>query len=58
MAAAAAEQTPQAYDLQGSQFGFVMYNATVQYLAAAMNDELTLDEALAKITEELETNAR
>ncbi|WP_425071284.1 ABC transporter substrate-binding protein [Sagittula sp. S175] len=58
MAAAAAEQTPQAYDLQGSQYGFVMYNATVQYLAAAMNDELTLDEALAKITEELETNAR
>ncbi|MBP0482513.1 ABC transporter substrate-binding protein [Sagittula salina] len=58
MAADAAEQTPQAYDLQGLQFGFVMYNATVQYLSAAMNDELTLDEALDKISEELETNAR
>ncbi|WP_370311902.1 ABC transporter substrate-binding protein [Sagittula sp.] len=58
MAAAAAEETPQAYDLQGSQFGFVMYNATVQYLSAAMNGELTLDEAMAKISEELETNAR
>ncbi|MFW2588761.1 ABC transporter substrate-binding protein [Sagittula sp. SSi028] len=58
MAATAAEQTPQAYDLQGSQYGFVMYNATVQYLAAAMNGELTLDEAMEKITEELETNAR
>ena len=58
MAAAAAEETPQAYDLQGSQFGFVMYNATVQYLSAAMNGELTLDEAMEKISEELETNAR
>ncbi len=58
MAAAAAEETPQAYDLQGSQFGFVMYNATVQYLSAAMNGELTLDEAMEKISQELETNAR
>jgi alpha-1,4-digalacturonate transport system substrate-binding protein len=58
MAARAAEDTPQAYDLQGSKFGFVMYNATVQYLSAAMNGELTLDEALDKIGEELETNAR
>jgi alpha-1,4-digalacturonate transport system substrate-binding protein len=58
MAATAARDTPQAYDLQGSQFGFVMYNATVQYLAAAMNGELSLDEAMEKITEELETNAR
>ncbi|MEN9060737.1 ABC transporter substrate-binding protein [Ponticoccus litoralis] len=58
MAAAAAEQTPQAYDLQGDKFGFVMYNATVQYLSAAMNGELTLDEAMDKIGEELETNAR
>lgn len=57
MAAAAAEDTPQAYQLQGSKFGFVMYNATTQYLAAAMNGELTLDEALDKITEELDTNA-
>ena len=57
MAAAAAEQTPQAYQLQGSKFGFVMYNATVQYLGAALNDELTIDEAMAKIAEELDTNA-
>ena len=57
MAAAAAEQTPQAYQLQGSKFGFVMYNATTQYLASAMNGELSLDEALEKITEELNTNA-
>ena len=57
MAAVAAEQTPQAYRLQGSKFGFVMYNATTQYLAAAMNGDLTLDEALEKITEELDTNA-
>ena len=57
MAAAAAEQTPQAYQLQGSKYGFVMYNATVQYVAAAMNGELTLDEAMEKITEELNTNA-
>ena len=57
MAAAAAEQTPQAYQLQGNKNGFVIYNATTQYLAAAMNGELSLDEALAKITEELDTNA-
>lgn len=57
MAAAAAEQTPQAYALQGNKNGFVIYNATTQYLAAAMNGELSLDEALAKITEELDTNA-
>ena len=53
MAAAAAEQTPQAYQLQGSPNGFVIYNATTQYLAAAMNGELTLDEAIAKIEEEV-----
>ena len=57
MAAAAAEQTPQAYQLQGSPKGFVIYNATTQYLAAAMNGDLTLDEALEKIEEELATNA-
>jgi len=57
MAAAAAEQTPQAYQLQGSKFGFVMYNATTQYLGAALNGELTLDEALTKIQEDLDTNA-
>lgn len=57
MAAAAAEQTPQAYQLQGSPVGFVVYNATVQYLGSALNGELSLDEAMAKIQEELDTNA-
>ncbi len=57
MAATAAEQTPQAYQLQGSPVGFVVYNATTQYLGAAMNGELSLDEAMAKIQEELDTNA-
>lgn len=57
MAAAAAVQTPQAYRLQGDPRNFVIFNATVQYLAAAMNGELSLDEALAKIEEELNTNA-
>lgn len=57
MAAAAAEQTPQAYQLQGSPKGFVMYNATVQYIGAALNGELSLDEAMVKIQEELDTNA-
>ncbi|PYG33301.1 ABC transporter substrate-binding protein [Pelagimonas varians] len=57
MAADAAEQTPQAYQLQGSPKGFVMYNATVQYIGAALNGELTLDEAMAKVQEELDTNA-
>ena len=56
MAAAAAEQTPQAYDLQGNPKNFVIFNATTQYLAAAMNGELTLDEAIAKIEEEVATN--
>lgn len=57
MAAAAAEQTPQAYQLQGSPVGFVVYNATVQYLGSALNGELSLDEAMAKIQEELDANA-
>ncbi|MBM1222338.1 carbohydrate ABC transporter substrate-binding protein [Ponticoccus sp. SC2-23] len=57
MAAAAAAQTPQAYDLQGNPNNFVIFNATTQYLAAAMNGELTLDEAIEKIEEEVNTNA-
>jgi alpha-1,4-digalacturonate transport system substrate-binding protein len=57
MAAAAAEQTPQAYRLQGDPRNFTIFNATVQYISEAMNNNLTLDEALAKITEELTTNA-
>jgi alpha-1,4-digalacturonate transport system substrate-binding protein len=53
MAVAAAQQTPQAYRLQGDPNNFVIFNATVQYLAGAMNGELTLDEAVAKIQEEI-----
>jgi alpha-1,4-digalacturonate transport system substrate-binding protein len=53
MAAAAAVQTPQAYRLQGDANNTVIFNATVQYLSSAMNGELTLDEAMAKIEEEL-----
>lgn len=56
MAANAAKETPQAYRLQGSKFGFVMYNATTQYLGAALNGELSLDEAMAKIQEDLDKN--
>lgn len=57
MAATAAEQTPQAFALQGSPKNTIIFGATVQYLSAAMNGELTLDEALAKITEEVDKNA-
>ena len=57
MAAVAAEQTPQAYRLQGDPNNFVVFNATTQYLAAAMNGELTLDEAVQKIEEEIQANA-
>lgn len=51
MAAVAAEQTPQAYQLQGSPNGFKVYNATVEFLSAAMIGDLTLDEALTKMRE-------
>jgi alpha-1,4-digalacturonate transport system substrate-binding protein len=57
MAATAAKETPQAFQLQGDPRNTIMFNATVQYLSAAMNGELTLDEALAKITEEVDKNA-
>jgi alpha-1,4-digalacturonate transport system substrate-binding protein len=57
MAAKAAAQTPQAYRLQGDPRNFVIFNATVQYVSEAMNNNLTLDEAMAKIEEELATNA-
>lgn len=53
MAQVAAEQTPQAYRLQGDANNFVMYNATAQYVSAVMNGELTMDEAMAKMGEEL-----
>lgn len=57
-AAKAQAQTPQAFRLQGHQFGFVMYNATVQFLAAVMNNRMTMDDAMARIAEELKTKAR
>jgi len=57
MAVAAAEQTPQAYALQGSPVNFVIFNATAQFLGEAMNGNLTLDEAMAKIEEEIATKA-
>jgi alpha-1,4-digalacturonate transport system substrate-binding protein len=57
-AARAATDTPQAFDLQGSKFAFVMFNATVQYLSAVMTGSLGLDTALERIREELNTNAR
>ena len=52
-AARAAEQTPQAYALQGSPDNFVIFNATVQYVSEAMTGQLTLDEAIAKIEEDV-----
>lgn len=51
MAAVAAEQTPQAYQLQGSPIGFKIYNSTVEYLSAALNADLTVEEAIEKIRE-------
>ena len=48
-AARAKEQTPQAYQLQGDKFGFVIYQATTEHLSAVMNGNMTLDEALDRI---------
>ncbi len=52
-AARAAKDTPQAYQLQGNSFNFVIFNATTQYLSAVMNGELSLDEGIDKIRQEL-----
>ncbi|MGA1599901.1 MAG: ABC transporter substrate-binding protein [bacterium] len=52
-AAKAAQQTPQAYQLQGNPFNFVIFNATTQYLAGVMNEELTMSEAIDKIRQEI-----
>ena len=57
MVSAAAEQTPQAFDLQGSPVNTIIFNATVQYVSAVMNNELSMDEAIAKIEEEVAKNA-
>ncbi len=51
MAAVAAEQTPQAYQLQGSPIGFKVYNSTVEFLSAALNGDLSVEEALDKVRE-------
>ncbi|WP_157937586.1 ABC transporter substrate-binding protein [Oceaniglobus roseus] len=53
MAQKAAEETPQAYELQGDPNNFAMFNATAQYVSAVMNGELTMDEAMEKMKEEL-----
>lgn len=52
-AARAAKETPQAYQLQGSKFGFVIYNATTEYLGGAMNGEYDLDTAIERIRAEV-----
>jgi alpha-1,4-digalacturonate transport system substrate-binding protein len=57
MVAAAAEQTPQAFRAQGSLTNTAVFNATVQYLAEAMNGSITLDEAVVKMQEEIDKNA-
>ena len=57
-AAKAKTETPQAYQLQGSKFGFVIYNATTQYLAEVMNGNISMDTALERIREEIAKNAK
>ena len=56
-AAKAAMETPQAFQLQGSPSGFVIYNATVEYLGGVLNGDLSMEEAMDKIKEELAENA-
>jgi len=56
-AAKAAAETPQAFQLQGSPVGFVIYNATVEYLGGVLNGDLSMEEAVDKIKEELAENA-
>ena len=57
MAARAAQETPQAFTLQGHAKNSVFFNATVQNVSAVMNGTLTMDAAMAAITEELNKNA-
>ena len=52
-AARAAEETPQAYQLQGSPVNFVMYNTTAEYVTAAINGEMSVDEALDKMRDDI-----
>ncbi len=57
MVATAARETPQAFEAQGSPTNTAVFNATVQYLAEAINGEITLDEAVEKMQEEIDKNA-
>lgn len=57
-AATAAQQTPQAFALQGDANNSAVFNATVEYLSGAMNDELTIEEAIAKIDETIENEVK
>jgi alpha-1,4-digalacturonate transport system substrate-binding protein len=57
-ASAAAEQTPQAFRLQGDKNAFVIFNATAQYIAGVMTGELTMDDAMSRLEAELAEKAR
>lgn len=57
MAGTAAEQTPQAFQAQGTPTNFVVFNATTKYLSGVMNGELSMDEAIEKIKEEIAKDA-
>lgn len=53
MAGQAAIDTPQAFTAQGSPRAGIMFNATINYLPEVMNNNLTFDEAIEKIREEI-----
>ncbi len=53
MVGQAAVDTPQAFRAQGDPRNTVMFNATIKYLPEVMNGDLTLDEALDNIREEI-----
>ncbi|MGV8831764.1 MAG: ABC transporter substrate-binding protein [Devosia sp.] len=52
-AARTAREAPQAYWIQGDPRNTEFFNATVNYLGAALSGELTLEEAIAKIREQI-----
>ena len=56
-AAKAAKETPQAFQLQGSPVGFVMYNATVEFVSGVMNGDLEMGEAMERIKAKLAEDA-
>ncbi len=53
MVGQAAIDTPQAFRAQGDPRNTVMFNATITYLPEVMNGDLTLEEALDNIREEI-----